>query len=400
MGSQLYESQKRAIRQMKTGSVLCGGVGTGKSRTALGYFVYRVCGGYSSELYRDSDLKRPRPLYIITTAKKRDDGDWIGEAANFRLLSPNMPDIVVDSWNNISKYVDVKKAFFIFDEQRLVGKGGWAKAFLKIAKNNKWILLTATPGDTWMDYATIFIANGFFRNRTEFYKKHVVFNRFTKYPKVDRYVDTHILERYKDELLVPLDQEKIATRHHEWVKVAYDKTLYDKVAIDRWNIFEEHPVINASEYCHLLRRIVNSDEHRLEAVANILNTHSRVIIFYSFDYELELLRNLLNGLEVPYSEWNGHKHQAIVDGKQWVYLVNYMSGAEGWNCITTNTIIFYSQHYSWKVTEQSCGRIDRVNTPYRDLYYFHLFSDSGIDHAIRRCVKKKAIFNERNFSSL
>lgn len=400
MAAPLYESQKRAIRQLKTGSVLWGGVGTGKSRTALGYYVFRVCGGYVSDEFRQSDLKSPRPLYIITIAKKRDEGDWLDEAANFRLLAPNMPDIFVDSWNNIEKYVGVHDAFFIFDEQRIVGKGAWAKSFLKIAAKNDWIVLSATPGDTWMDYVTLFIANGFFKNRTEFNRKHVVFNRFTKYPKVERYVDVGYLERCRDSILVPLDQEKRSTRHHEWVKVAYDHELYEKVSKDRWNIYEEQPVLNASEYCQLLRKIVNADEHRLMAVADILKRHRRAIVFYSFNYELELLENLMHEIGMPYSQWNGHKHEAILDGREWVYLVNYSAGAEGWNCITTDTVIFYSQHYSWKVMEQACGRIDRVNTPYTDLYYFHIFSDSGIDYAIRRCIKKKAIFNERSFAPL
>ena len=404
MAVSLYEHQKQAVEKLRPGSVLCGGVGTGKSRTALAYFYRKICKGeFPRNGKPGSEMLEPTPLYIITTARKRDTLEWEEECVPFCMSSePGMGpvDIHIDSWNNIKKYVDVQDAFFIFDEQRLVGTGAWTKAFWKIARMNGWILLTATPGDVWLDYAPVFIANGFFKNRTEFYRRHVVFNRFTKYPKVDRYTDTYILETYRKQILVPLEQEKKATRHHSWIKVAYDKDIYDKVAVDRWNIFENQPVINASEYCQILRKIVNSDEHRIEAVANILDSHKRAIIFYSFDYELILLRELLDGMDRVYSEWNGHKHQPLPEGQSWVYLVNYMAGAEGWNCITANTIIFYSQHYSWKVTEQSCGRIDRVNTPYRDLYYFHLFSDSGIDHAIRRCVKKKAIFNERSFSSL
>ena len=398
MAAQLYESQKRAIKKLKTGSVLCGGVGTGKSRTALGYFVYKVCGGYSSKTYKNSCLKRNIPLYIITTAKKRDDGDWLDEAANFRLTAPGMPDIHVDSWNNIDKYVNVEKSFFIFDEQRLVGKGAWSKTFLKIAKKNDWIVLTATPGDTWMDYVTLFLANGYFRNRTQFYRNHVVFNRFVKYPKVERYIDTGYLERCRSEILVPLEQEKIATRHHEWVKVSYDIESYDKIVKNRWNPYSNEPIRNASEYCQVLRKMVNETSYRVEAVSNILKNHPKAIVFYSFNYELDILKAWLDVNGYTYSEWNGHKHQPIEKGKRWVYLVNYAAGAEGWNCITTDTIIFYSQHYSWKVMEQSCGRIDRINTPYSDLYYYHIFTDSSIDKSIRRCVNKKQVFNEKNFA--
>ena len=72
----------------------------------------------------------PKDLYIITTAKKRDTLEWEGELSPF-LLSTN-PDVnlyqnkvVIDSWNNISKYKDITDAFFIFDEQRVVGSGTW-----------------------------------------------------------------------------------------------------------------------------------------------------------------------------------------------------------------------------------------------------------------------------------
>ena len=129
----------------------------------------------------------------------------------------------------------------------------------------------------------------------------------------------------------------------------------------------------------------------------IVEDHPKAIIFYNFDYELEILRNLYYGEDVEIAEWNGHKHQPIPRGDKWIYLVQYTAGAEGWNCITTDTIIFYSQNYSYKVLKQASGRIDRLNTPYTDLYYYHLVSKSGIDLAISRALKNKKQFNETRF---
>ena len=308
-----------------------------------------------------------------------------------------MAKVVVDSWNNISKYKDVTNAFFIFDEQRVIGSGAWVKSFLKITKSNGWILLSATPGDTWTDYIPVFIANGFYRNRTEFIREHVVYSRFSKFPKIDRYVNTGKLIKYRNQLLVDMDFKRETISHHEDISVNYDKILYKDTMKRRWDPFKDEPIQNAGVLCYILRRIVNSDESRLAAVMEIFEKNPRVIIFYNFDYELELLSNLYYGEGVEVAEWNGHRHQAVPESESWVYLVQYTAGAEGWNCIKTDTIIFFSQNYSYKIMQQAAGRIDRLNTPYRDLYYYHLKTKSGIDLAISKALSEKRNFNERKY---
>ena len=384
---------------MRNGCILNGGVGSGKSRTALAYY-YQCEGG---DLDGDTLMKKPpRDLYIITTARKRDQLEWEGEMSPF-LITTN-PDIsyykhkvVVDSWNNIKKYSEVQGAFFIFDEQRVVGSGAWVKAFLKIAKSNDWILLSATPGDTWMDYIPVFLANGFYKNKTEFTREHIMYSRFSKYPKVDRYINTGRLIRLRNQILVDMDFIRPTTAHHEDVYVKYDVSLYKDTMRLRWNPYKNAPIINASELCYILRRIVNSDESRVVALMEILEKTPRSIIFYNFDYELEILKSLYYGDDVEVAEWNGHNHQTVPDSDKWVYLVQYFAGAEGWNCIKTNTIIFFSQNYSYKIMEQSAGRIDRLNTPYLDLYYYHLKTRSGIDLAISRALREKKKFNTERF---
>ena len=306
--------------------------------------------------------------------------------------------VVIDSWNNIKKYSEVKNAFFIFDEQRVVGSGQWVRSFLRIARNNEWILLSATPGDSWSDYIPVFIANGFYRNRTEFIREHVVYKRFTNFPQIDRYVNTGRLIKQRREILVDMDYIKPTESHHEDISVTYDISKYKDVVRKRWNPFTDSPIENASEYCQVLRRIVNTSESRQLATLEIFEQHPKVIIFYNYDYELELLKELFkcyNGLSVR--EWNGHKHEPIPDTGSWVYLVQYFAGAEGWNCIQTDTIIFYSQSYSYKTMVQASGRIDRRNTPYHDLWYYHLVSKSGIDLAINKSLRDKKQFNESKF---
>lgn len=398
----LYEHQIKALQKMKNGCILNGGVGSGKSITSLAYY-YTLEGGKIGGK-KHTKMRNPRDLYIITTARKRDTLEWEGELAPFCLSThPEFNGysnrVVVDSWNNIGKYKDVKNAFFIFDEQRVVGSGAWVKSFLKIAKFNEWILLSGTPGDTWTDYIPVFIANGFYRNRTEFLQEHVVYSRFSKYPKIDRYLNTMRLERLRRNVLVNMDFDRPTTSHHEDVFVKYDISTYKDMMKNRWNIWENKPFKNASELCYSLRKVVNSDESRLVSVLELFEKHPKVIIFYNFDYELELLKSLYYGEDVEIAEWNGHKHQPIPECESWVYLVQYNAGAEGWNCIKTDTIIFYSQNYSYKVMVQSSGRIDRLNTPYTDLYYYHLKSRSGIDLAISRALKDKKKFNEGKFVS-
>lgn len=402
----LKDYQLEAIQQMKNGCILNGGVGSGKSLTSLGYY-YLQNGGDISFLKgkKYKKMKNPKDLYIITTARKRDTLEWEGEMS-FYLLSKHPEScaydnkIVIDSWNNIKKYKEVENAFFIFDEQRVVGTGEWVKSFLKITKHNEWILLSATPGDTWSDYIPVFIANGFYRNKTEFTQEHCVYSRFTNYPKIERYTGTGKLLRLRRSILVDMKFNRPTMPHHEDIFVDYDKTKYKEVQKNRWDPWKEEPIQNASGLCYALRRVCNEDISRQKELLNIFKMHKKIIVFYNFDYELDILRNLKYGKNVEIAEWNGHKHEPVPETEKWVYLVQYTAGAEGWNCITTDTMVFYSQNYSYKIMMQSAGRIDRMNTPFEDLYYYHLKTHSGIDLAISKAIKNKKKFNERDFTSI
>ena len=402
----LKDYQLEAVQKMRNGCILNGGVGSGKSLTSLGYY-YLQNGGDISFLKgkKYKKMKNPKDLYIITTARKRDTLEWEGEMS-FYLLSKHPEScaydnkIVIDSWNNIKKYKEVENAFFIFDEQRVVGTGEWVKSFLKITKHNEWILLSATPGDTWSDYIPVFIANGFYRNKTEFTQEHCVYSRFTNYPKIERYTGTGKLLRLRRSILVDMKFNRPTMPHHEDVFVDYDKTKYKEVQKNRWDPWKEEPIQNASGLCYALRRVCNEDISRQKELLDIFKMHKKIIVFYNFDYELDILRNLKYGKNVEIAEWNGHKHEPVPETEKWVYLVQYTAGAEGWNCITTDTMVFYSQNYSYKIMMQSAGRIDRMNTPFEDLYYYHLKTHSGIDLAISKAIKNKKKFNERDFTSI
>ena len=388
-----------AVNKMSNGCILNGGVGSGKSRTGL-YYYFKEQGGSIDPDY--IPMKNPKDLYIITTAMKRDSLEFDGELANF-LMSKN-PEanfyknkIVIDSWNNIKKYKDVVGAFFIFDEDRVTGNGTWVKTFLNIARKNKWIILSATPGDTWEQYIPVFVANGFYKNKTEFNREHVIFSRFTKYPKIERYVNTGRLLRQRNQILIDMDFSRATIPHHEDIYVGYDILKYKNAMKTRWDPFKNEPIQQASGLCYVLRRIVNEDESRQVALLELLEKHTKAIIFYNFDYELDLLKEICNDGKRKVAEWNGHNHQPVPVGENWVYLVQYMAGAEGWNCITTDTIIFYSQNYSYKTVTQAAGRIDRLNTRFVDLYYYHFKSKSSIDLAISKALNEKRQFNESRF---
>ena len=388
---------------MHNGCILVGGVGSGKSLTSLGYY-YKEQGGdlNSLDTKKHVPMKNPKDLYIITTARKRDEKEWEGELVPF-LLTTN-PEVayyknkvVIDSWNNIGKYRDVKDAFFIFDEDKVCGYGTWVKTFLNIARKNKWIILSASSGDCWNDYIPVFIANGFYKNKSDFIRQHVIFSSYTTFPKVERYVHEGILIKHRRDILVNMDFTRKTTQIHQQVVVDYDVGLYNYITKTRWNPWTDKPIQNAGEYCLCLRRVVNSSEDRQRAVLDALKEHPCAIIFYTYDYELEILRSLYYGEGVEVAEWNGHKHQQVPTGDSWVYLVQYSAGSEGWNCITTDTIVFYSQNYSYKATIQAAGRTDRRNTPFKDLYYYHFRSTSSIDIAISRTLNNKKDFNEGTF---
>jgi hypothetical protein len=398
----LFEHQKAAVNQLKTGSILCGGVGSGKSLTAILYYYTKECGGKFDRSVKEK-MKDPKDLYIITTAKKRDSLDWDRECAIFALSkdrdsSINGVQVTVDSWNNIKKYTEVKDAFFIFDEQRLVGSGVWVKSFLAISKRNPWILLTATPGDSWMDYVPVFIANRFYKNRTEFIRRHVVYNSFTKFPKIDRYVETGRLERLKRNITVTMDYVRPTTIKRKDLYADFDKEKFKTISVKRWNPFTDKPIKDITELLFTMRKVVNADPSRFVILEELLEKHRKLIIFYNFNYELDILRKFQDKPYVQVAEYNGHKHEPIPEGEKWVYLVQYISGGEGWNCTETNVIVFYSQNYSYRMMTQAAGRIDRLNTPFATLYYYHILSTSVIDRAIAKALKNKKKFNERTFA--
>lgn len=401
-GMRFKQYQLDAIMKMHNGCILCGGVGSGKSFTALGYYYLLSGGDIYGDEYKTMVDDPPMDLYIITTARKRDTHEWDKELIPFLLSTDPSCNyyknkVVIDSWNNIKKYVDAKDAFFIFDEQRVVGNGTWVKSFLKIVRRNRWILLSATPGDTWSDYIPVFIANGYYRNRSDFSQQHIVYARYCTFPKIDRYVNTRKLVRLREKVLVDMDFERKTKSEHNWIVCEHDISTYKQVMKNRWDPYKDEPIQNAAGLCYILRRIVNSDSSRIRQIESILKQHPKSIVFYNFDYERDILIRYAKSKTIRYSEWSGHAHEELPQGNRWLYLVQYTAGCEGWNCIKTDTTIFYSQNYSYKVLEQACGRIDRLNTPYERLFYYHLTSKAPIDRAIRDAINRKKKFNERRF---
>lgn len=404
IGIQLDSLQQKAIEELRNGYILKGGTGSGKSRTSIAYFYLKELKG-TLRINGEGEfglIREPKDLYIFTTAKKRDDLDWAVEAARFGLSTDPEKSVEgikvkVDSWNNIVNYTELKNAFVIFDEQRLVGRGAWVKAFRKIAKHNRWIVLSATPGDQWFDYLPIFMANGFYKTRREFEERHVIWNRYAKFPKVDAFRDEGHLNKLRKQITVVMPFKSHTKRHLRTVTVNYDDDIYQKVIKDRWHVYEERPIREVSELFQLMRKVVNSDQSRTDAIISLHAKHPKLIIFYNFDYELMLLRELVESLGITYAEWNGHKHEDVPSTSNWIYLVQYTAGAEAWECTTTDAMVFYSLNYSYKIFEQAQGRIDRRNTGFVDLHYYILRSNSWIDQAIWKSLAVKKNFNEASY---
>ena len=371
----LFSHQEEALGRLENGKILVGGVGSGKSL---------VGAAWASSMDRD--------VYVITTARKRDLKEWESE---FDLLGGGQSNLTVASWNQIKNYSEVSGAVFIFDEQRLIGNGTWVKSFLRIAKRNKWILLSATPGDTWMDYVPVFIANGYYRNRTEFLDKHVVWDRFAKYPKVSRYVQTDLLEARRRKVVVPMPVDRHTKRNREYLFLPYDKDIYTMVRKTRQDPETGEPLLNAAGVCLALRKVYENPSKRDDYVFDIYQRSRRIVVFDNVDYEREHLLTLKSKATV--AEWSGHAHESIPNTDEWIYLVQYTAGAEGWNCTLTDTIVFYSLNYSWRILEQSEGRIDRINTPYTNLRYYYLATNSSIDKGILEAIQTKKAFNEPVF---
>lgn len=385
---ELKSHQKEALSKIKNGNILVGGVGSGKTYTSIFWYI---------EQFKDLGMD----LIVITTAANRDmikpgqtKPDW-----HQSIEDCGVTDYKVDSWNNLHKYAGTKNTCFIFDEQRVVGYGKWAKAFINLTwePTNRWILLSATPGDNWMDYIPVFIANKLYLNKTEFVRKHVEQNPYVSYFSVKAYKGTAVLEKHRKSIVVTMEVERHTTRHREYISCDYDKELYKQVARERFNIFKDEPIETPPEFMSVLRRIVNASDDRINYIRKVLAKGGRYIVFYNFNYELDILRSLCDEANYTYSEWNGHKHDSLPTTDNWLYLVQYTAGSEGWNCTDTNQMIFYSVNHAYKKMEQAEGRIDRMNTPFTDLYYTYLTSDSLVDKSILDAVQKKKRFNETMF---
>lgn len=373
---ELWDHQKRALAKLHNGSVLVGGTGSGKSLTALAYY---------NKVLGDSDGS-PIPLYIITTAKKRDEEDWIREAAKLNIHVDG-----VDSWNNIKKYVTVSEGFFILDEQRLIGSGVWVRSFYKIAKKNQWILLSATPADTWMDLIPVFVANGFYRNRTAFIREHVRYAPYVTFPKITGYLNVEKLKRHRDSVFVLMQNKKHTKRHIHRISVDYNKPMVDFVLKNQWDPFSNQPIEHLSAETFINRKIINLAPSRIMKLLRIHEKVKKLIIFYNFNFELEILRTWFEYRTIS-AEWNGHRHDPIPKEDDWVYSVQY-AASEAWECFDTNHMAFYSLNYSYRKRHQAMGRIDRHNTPFTDLHYYELVSDSYLDKAILKAFEKKQDFN-------
>lgn len=372
----MYEYQLEAIDKLQSGMILWGNVGSGKSRTSL----YFYCKNYSN-----------KKLLIITTAQKRNNGEWLEECKVFG-LNP-----IIDSWNNIKKYEKYENYFIIFDEDHLTGYGAWSKTFIKMAKCNDWLVLTGTPGDNYAEFMTVFIAKGWYKNKRDFEENHVIYSRYSKYPKVDRYINQGLLEKHRRDILVKMFVEKRPMVHKEIVITQYDISKYKKAYKEKRDE-NNKPFKNATAFCLYLRKICNEDESKIVKVRELLLKHNKVIIFYNYIYEKEMLLKLLKTMKTfNVGEYNGQHHDDIPIGERWAYLCQYTAASEGWNCLLCDTMIFFSMSYSYKAMEQAAGRINRVNTPYKDLYYYYLRTTSSIDLSINRALSTKRNFNESTF---
>ena len=191
--------------------------------------------------------------------------------------------------------------------------------------------------------------------------------------------------------------ERHTTRVRKTIYCDYDHDLYKWVVKNRMDPWTNEPLRDAGGVCRILRKVVSDNDWRSDETLRLLASHERVIVFYNYDYELERILAVADRDGRPSAQWNGHRHDPVPRGERWIYICQYTSAAEGWNCTDTDTVLFWSLNYSWRVMEQCEGRIDRLNTPYSRLRYYFLESKSSIDEAIRRSLSLKKVFNERAF---
>ncbi|WP_368076685.1 SNF2-related protein [Clostridium tyrobutyricum] len=141
------------------------------------------------------------------------------------------------------------------------------------------------------------------------------------------------------------------------------------------------------------------NKNKVNQLKDILeSTEDRIIIFYNFNKELEIIKKLCEKLDKPISIING----AVKDLDNFnqynnsITLVQYQAGAMGHNLQKSNKIIYFSLPLQSELFEQSKKRIHRIGQE-KTCFYWYLITQNSIEEQIYQTLKERRDYTNKLF---
>lgn len=192
---------------------------------------------------------------------------------------------------------------------------------------------------------------------------------------------------------------KIDTRVNVYCTPAYRKFRQKSIVKIDGVEFVGDNILTKMLYERMLCGSYNSD--KIAALKDLIeSTEDRLIIFYNFNGELEVLRDLCASVERPVSIICGNIKDlsSYEKSKDSVTLVQYQAGAMGLNLQKSNKIVYFTPPLSSEFFEQSKKRIHRIGQD-RTCFYYYLICSGSIEEKIYRTLAMRKDYTERLFEN-
>lgn len=141
------------------------------------------------------------------------------------------------------------------------------------------------------------------------------------------------------------------------------------------------------------------NQHKIDALTDLIqSTSDRLIIFYNFNDELDILKGICEALERPYSQVNGSIKDLLAyeEFDDSISIIQYQAGAMGLNLQKCNKIIYFSLPERSELFEQSKKRIHRIGQSQSCFYYVMMTKDT-IEGTIYENLKMRRDYTDDLF---
>ena len=314
-------------------------------------------------------------------------------------------------WRRPELLTTLKNFTLMLDESSLIQneKSNRSKFILKMKPTNV-ILLSGTPtGGKYEQLWSQLKLLGWNISKRLYWDEFIKFvkidvggfpiKKVTGYKNVDRLKDklrTHgaIFMKSDEVFQLPKQIENI-------IKVDNTKE-YKKFNKDRLIKIDDTELVGDTSLTKMLylRQLSSQyNSNKTAALKDLLeSTNDRVIVFYNFDKELEIIQEICNKLEKPISMINGHEKNLknFTECNDCVLLGQYQAAAMGLNLQLSNKIIYFSLPLQSELFMQSKKRIHRIGQE-KTCFYWYLITKNSIEEQIFETLKQRRDYTNKLF---